>query len=269
MNSYSLHRRFGSSPFRGRIFSVIAIIVVLILLANTGLDQEYRPAQMIVQQQTSDDQQKHFAWNIEQHLQAQTNPLETEPGPTMQMVGTIEIPNFSYSGLDLIEGIENLPPGEALPSLRPLMSHPDPVIRLAAIESLATMDYSGIPAALTEALRDPNPQIRIEALEALALQNDAASITGIEACLFDANRLVRIAAIDTLAELESEAAVISLASLLSDVDAIVRHHTVNALGEIGGDYAISYLSTARYDPDERIRANAEAILLELGHQASY
>ena len=52
-----------------------------------------------------------------------------------------------------------------------------------------------------------------------------------------------------------------------DGDAIIGHHTVNALGEIGGDSAISYLSGARYDPNKTIRANAEAILLELGHQA--
>jgi len=269
LKSNSLNSRFGSSPARGRIFSLVAIIVVLFLLANTGLDQEERPAQVIVQRQTSYDQQEHFAWNIEPHIQAQGYPLETEPRPTTRIVKTIYLPTFSYPELDQIEKFEDLPPAEALKGLQPMLSDPDPVIRLAAIESLATMDYPGIPAALTEALRDPMPQIRIEALEALALQNDAASITDIVACLFDSNRQVRIAAIDTLAELESEAAVMALASLLSDGDAIVRHHTVNALGEIGGDNAILYLSGARYDPDEAIRVNAEAILLELDHQADY
>ena len=265
--SNSLYRRFGSSPFRERIFSVIAIIVVIILLANTGLNQEERPAQVIAQRQTSYDRQEHFAWNIERHTQAQSYPLETKLRPTTRIVKTIYLPAFSYPGLDQIEEFENLPPAEALKGLQPMLSDPDPVIRLAALESLATMDYPGIPAALTEALRDPMPQIRIEALEALALQNDAAAITDIKACLFDSNRQVRIAAIDTLAELESEAAVMALASLLSDGDAIIGHHTVNALGEIGGNSAISYLSGARYEPNKTIRANAEAILLELGHQA--
>ena len=269
MKLFSLYRRFGSSPAKERIFSVIAIIVVLNLISSGGLNQEHQPAQVLVQRQTSYDQQEHFAWNIEQHIQAQSYPLETELRPTTRIVKTIYLSTFSYPELDQIEEFENLSPAEALKGLQPMLSDPDPVIRLAAIESLATMDYPGISAALTEALRDPNPQIRIEALEALALQNDAASISDIEACLFDSNRQVRIAAIDTLSELESEAAVMALASLLSDGDAIVRHHTVNALGEIGGDNAISYLSGARYDPDETIRANAEAILLELGQQAGY
>ncbi len=264
---FSIHSRIQSSPARGRIFSVIAIIVVLFLLADTGMDQEERPAQVIAQRQTLYDRQEHFAWNIERHTQAQSYPLETELRPTTRIVKTIYLPTFSYPGLDQIEEFENLPPAEALKGLQPMLSDSDPVIRMAALESLATMDYPGIPAALTEALRDPMPQIRIEALEALALQNDAAAITDIETCLYDSNRQVRIAAIDTLAELESEAAVMALASLLSDGDAIIRHHTVNALGEIGGDNAISYLSGARYDPNETIRANAEAILLELGHQA--
>jgi hypothetical protein len=261
--------------------SLISIVATLSLAWSLSLDQENNRVQSPGRGIATPDIYDGHSRTIRHQTQFEAIELpgeqfrsapETKEAKTMTFASIAyfaDRPIFIYPELDQIEDFENLPPAEALKGLQPMLSDPDPVIRLAALESLATMDYPGIPAALTAALHDPIPQIRIEALEALALQGDAASITDIEACLFDANQLVRITAIDTLAELESEAAVNSLASLLNDGDAVIRHHTVNALGEIGGDNAISYLSTARYDPDETIRANAEAILLELGHQASY
>ena len=269
MKSISLLRRLRSSLVRERIFSLIAIVGVLALIAEADFNREQQPVLVLVQQQTSQDKQGYYDRTIERKNEVQSNPQETELQPPTRKVNTTDLPKFNYPDLDQIEEIEILPPAEAINWLQPMLLDSDPVIRLAALESLATMNFSGIPSILTAALPDPNPLIRIEALEALALQGDATSIAGIEPYLYDHNREVRIAAVDSLSELETEEAVIALAGLLSDGDVLIRHHTVNALGEIGGDNAVMYLLQARYDPDESIRENVETILFELNHKDDY
>ena len=182
---------------------------------------------------------------------------------------TTEAPLVWYPELEQIRLLENMPVIHAIFELQPMLSNADPVIRLAAIESLGDMTNQATLPALSAALNDPNPQLRIAALEALASQEDASVVGSIEPLLFDYDREVRVVAIEALADLEVETAVHALAGLLSDQDSLIRHHAVNALGEIGGEDAVLYLLGARYDPNETIRANAEAILLELGHQADY
>jgi HEAT repeat protein len=195
----------------------------------------------------------------------QTNEVFTIPVPEQ----TTEAPLVWYPELEQIRLLENMPVIHAIFELQPMLSNPDPVIRLAAIESLGDMTNQATLPALSAALNDPNPQLRIAALEALASQEDASAVGSIEPLLFDHDREVRVAAIEALADLEVETAVHALAGLLSDQDSLIRHHAVNALGEIGGESAMMYLLQARYDPDPIIRANADDILSELGSYNDY
>ena len=181
----------------------------------------------------------------------------------------LEEPLVWYPELEQIRLLENMPVIHAIFELQPMLSNADPVIRLAAIESLGDMTNQATLPALSAALNDPNPQLRIAALEALASQEDASVVGSIEPLLFDHDREVREAAIEALADLEVETAVHALAGLLSDQDSLIRHHAVNALGEIGGESAMMYLLQARYDPDPIIRANADDILSELGSYNDY
>ncbi len=252
------------------MLATTVVVVSLVLYVTSGQQNHRIESEVIVFPDTRVD------WIFE--------PITPQPDPeppfglssaSIELPSTIitdaalDLPLFSYPALIEIELMENWPREEAFAVLNDMMLDFDPVVRLAALESLATMHHPGIASILITTLGDPEPQLRIAALDAVALQDDTTLIPNIEALLYDPDPEVRIAAIDTLAELESEAAVMALASLLSDGDTVVRHHAVNALGEIGGDNAILYLSGARYDPDETIRVNAEAILLELDHQADY
>lgn len=175
----------------------------------------------------------------------------------------LEEPLVWYPELEQIRILENAPVTHAIFELQPMLANTDPVIRLAAIESLGDMTNQATLPALTVALNDLNPQLRIAALEALASQEDVSVVSSIEPYLYDQDRGVRVAAIEALADLESETSVHALAGLLSDQDRLIRHQAVCALGEIGGDDAISYLLQARYDPDATIRANADDILSEV------
>lgn len=176
---------------------------------------------------------------------------------------TEEAPFILYPELEQIRRLEDVPVIQAIYELQTMLSDDDPVIRLAAIESLGDMTDQATLPALLAALNDPNPQLRIAALEALAAQEDESAVSSIEPYLYDEDSKVRVAAIEALEELESETAVPALAGLLSDQDVRIRNYAVNALGEIGGEHAISYLLQSRDDADETIRANANAILAEL------
>ena len=174
-------------------------------------------------------------------------------------------PASLYPELEWMFTLDDLIADEALALLEPFLQDTDPVIRLAALESLGDMKRNPVDLSLiVSMLDDPNPQIRIAALEAIADSHEAMLITAIEAYLFDHDTEVRIAAIEALASMEDESATPALGSLLSDPDPGVRHHAVNALGEIGGEPAINYLRQARYDAIDDIRENARAILEELG-----
>ena len=179
-----------------------------------------------------------------------------------------KVPLILYPELAEIERTENLPPAEAFNTLERMLSNHDPVIRLAAIESLGTMKFPGLQATLVSSLPDPNPQLRVAALEALVSQDDKSVVGSIEPYLFDPDREVRVAAIEALADLESESAVYALAGLLSDQDRVIRHQAVDALGDIGGENALTYLLQARYDPNAKIRVIAEEILTELEYEAA-
>ena len=195
----------------------------------------------------------------------QTNEVFTIPVPEQ----TTEAPLVWYPELEQIRLLENMPVIHAIFELQPMLSNADPVIRLAAIESLGDMTNQATLPALSAALNDPNPQLRIAALEALASQEDASVVGSIEPYLFDHDREVRVAAIEALADLEVETAVHALAGLLSDQDSLIRNHAVYALGDIGGESAMMYLLQARYDPDPIIRANADDILSELDSYNDY
>ncbi len=177
-------------------------------------------------------------------------------------------PGYWYPELKQIAQLENLPPSKAVPELEVLISHPDPVVRHAALEALGDMRSSVVPSLLTRALADDDPYLRITALEGLAAQAGIGFYINVERYLWDSDAEVRIAAIEALAELENPDSVHSLAGLLSDEDTRVRRHAVIALGEIGGESALLYLREARYDVDARVRANAETIIAELEYDAA-
>jgi len=247
-----------------KLLITIVVTVPLILYLNPGRD-EYSD-QNLGQQNASTVDHERFTSPVKLKFQAYKKLLETDKPTPVREIRSAGSAGLYYPALQQIELLEDVPLDEAYNGLQTMLADADPVVRVAALESMGNMSYRNISTTLLAALADSHPQVRIMALEALALQNDVSIVSNIEPRLFDQNQSVRVAAIDTLSQLENEDAVITLASLLSDSDVMVRRHAVNALGEIGGDNAILYLLQARYDTDEIISANAETILFELGYK---
>ncbi|NNE63642.1 MAG: hypothetical protein HKN34_06125 [Gammaproteobacteria bacterium] len=153
-------------------------------------------------------------------------------------------------------------PGEAITGLQPMLYSSDPVVRIAALESVAELKSPKTLPILIEALNDYLPSIRKASIEGLSLQADGNVARVIEPFLFDNDISVKIAAIDALAALGGEQAINSLASLLNDYDPIIRNNAMIALGEIDNPFTSQYILPLQFDPDLRIRSNAASILLE-------
>ena len=254
----------------------IAIVACLMLLLTPEPEQNETTIQIPAQGNQNHAVQFKRTQVVESHqLVESDHPALVERDQTNEALviatpeQTTETPLVWYPELEQIRLLENAPATQTIYELVPWLSNVDPVIRLAAIESLGDMTNQATLPALLTALNDPNPQLRIAALEALAAQEDESVVSSIEPYLYDQDQEVRVAAIEALVELESESAVPALAGLLSDQDSLIRHHAVNALGEIGGENAMMYLLQARYDPNETIRINVDAILAELEYKAAY
>ena len=174
-----------------------------------------------------------------------------------------------YPELLRIARLEEQDPDDALHGLLPLLASDDPVVRLAALESIADTNDSARLPALLAALDDPAAQIRSAALEALMLHGDGAAASAIESLVYDPDSAVRLTAIDALAALGNPASIHVLAGLLYDEDRRIRINAVAALGEIGGQEAIMYLRQMRHDPDESISVSANAILAEEAADAAF
>lgn len=257
-----------TSKTTGLTIITIAVCLILLLIPDPYRDKP------VVNVLAPSKQVSAVAFEIEQFtaiarqthiISEKTLSVEQQSGATTETV-TTALPNAwmldLYPQLDQISLLDNQPPNIALIELLPMLSDTDPVIRLAALESVADTRHPASLPILTAALNDFNPQIRVAALEALTITGHASVAASIEPYVYDRELEVRIAAIDALGEMENEIAADTLGGLLGDGNTMVRHHAVNALGEIGGGNAISYLLQARYDADETIRANANAILEE-------
>lgn len=133
-------------------------------------------------------------------------------------------------------------PAEAISRLQPMLIASDPVIRLAALESVAALEHPESLYALINALNDSEPIIRITAIEGLIMQKGDSIDLYLEPLLFDTDKGVTVVVIDAMAELESDLAVHALASLLSDQDPVIRYSAVNALSEIDSELARKYIS---------------------------
>jgi HEAT repeat protein len=171
--------------------------------------------------------------------------------------------------LQRIAQIESWPVDTAIPELLPMLEHPEPVIRRAAVEALGDLSTNAVVPVLVAAAADDDPSVRVAVLDGLAAHEDPMAVAAVESYLHDKDKAVRLAAIEALTEFESRSAVHTLASLLSDQDPVIRRYTAASMGDIGGQHATMYLDQARYDPDAGVRANADSALSELAYDNAH
>ena len=136
----------------------------------------------------------------------------------------------------IVDVVESVDPGSAVPLVRLGLLDRDEEVRLAAIEALVILGGIGAAEALEIALRDEESWIREKAIEALE-------------------------------QIGEDRAAQSLTIALHDQDTDVRHLAVDALGAIGSPTAFQLLEYAwAADGDESVREAAAALLEKLSHR---
>ena len=95
---------------------------------------------------------------------------------------------------------------DALPQLKELLAHPDPLVRSEMVEDLGWLGADARPVLpdIQKALRDPDPYVRLHAAEAAArIEPDRAPLTPFLEALRSKDRKLQEAAAQSLADLGS------------------------------------------------------------------
>ncbi|MEP6687966.1 MAG: HEAT repeat domain-containing protein, partial [Gemmatimonadales bacterium] len=140
---------------------------------------------------------------------------------------------------------------------------PDPLVRRAAVWSLAARGSSGARTALVARLHDSDPATRGVAAWGLGKLGDRAALAALVAALHDADAQVREMAVLALGDLHDQRAVPALVPLAADPEHGVRSVMTVALREIQGDAAAAALARLmRADPDPHTRVMAVTALAQ-------
>ena len=186
--------------------------------------------------------------------------------PTAETVSQRQFSYLAYPELEQIRQLEDeaVLSTDVLRQIQSMLISDDPVVRLAALESVRSSNAPDVTDLLIQALADSETIIRLVAIEELGQRQHENLSMHLEPLLFDTNLTVKKAAINALAELESESSAPVLASLLFDDDPTIRNSVVSALDEFDGEQLLEFTDSLRLDSDERLRAQLRWILLERG-----
>ena len=217
---------------RGRgTYKSLPAVTVLLIMAVTFLNTE----------EDLPDPQPEKARATQQGKVASESPLINMPTritrQAFQKEDIIqgELPLIEwYTELDQIQQIEDAttPAFERIMQLQEWLNSVDPVIKMAALESISSFNHPDSLPVLINALYDAEAIIRIAALEGLAEHSNKQSAIYIESLLFDPDNEVREAAINAIADIGNTELLAALESLLFDQDRKIRNAAVAAIADI-------------------------------------
>ncbi|MCG7990266.1 MAG: HEAT repeat domain-containing protein [Candidatus Thiodiazotropha lotti] len=196
------------------------------------------------------------------HLQTGSTTKASDSSTIVSRYPTEEMVGVDYESIEILEE-EKRPDDHTIDELKHLLSHSDPIRRLASVYAIGEYKIHDAITDLMQALYDPDPRIRVAAVESLAMLGHDTEIGYLEPALYDSDNQVRITAVWAIADVENEQGIYLLAPLLSDSSAEIRINVVAALGEIGDTASIHYLENQLNDTDERVRWSAAEILKEM------
>ena len=193
-------------------------------------------------------------------------------------------------------GEERQERSSAVPALVDALADASAAVRLAAVQSLGSLEDPRAIAALGKALKeDTDPRVRQAAAEALGEIDDAravphlvaalpgervagvreqivralgeigdpAGVAAISSAARDENVEVRRAVAHALSEIEEQSTLPTLLTMARDPDVEVRRHVADALGDLESRAAFDALVALARDSDAEVRANAVSSLGDL------
>jgi len=154
----------------------------------------------------------------------------------------------------------------AVPALLSVLKDENAAVRLAAVQSLGSLEDPRAVDALVQALRtDTDARVREAAAEALGEIDSPRAVPGLIAALGSEKvTAVRARIAWALGEIDDARAVEALGAAVRDPEAEVRRQVVWALGELESAAAVPMLIPALKDADVETRKQAAQALGEIG-----
>jgi len=152
----------------------------------------------------------------------------------------------------------------AVPSLLPLLSHPNHQVRQSTIKLLSRFADESVVNGLRATTLDPVANVRLEAVQALQRLRAAGAVPELTRALRDADFKVQGAAIDALCDIGDAKTVPLLLEVLTDPSDQARRAAVEVLNVVATPEAIADLVRALGDQDWWVRVRAADALGALG-----
>jgi len=143
------------------------------------------------------------------------------------------------------------------------LKHPDPKVRILAIQFLENVDPSIAFPFLQDNLSDRHPEVRTQAILSLIQQGTPDITPLLKKCLKDNSPKVKIAALRGIFRYGEGVDLNLLLQLLSDESPQVRRKTATLLGWTQGEGALPILAELSKDPDAKVRKAALFSLVAL------
>lgn len=124
--------------------------------------------------------------------------------------------------------------GEAAPSLRQLVGHPDGDVRATAVELLGLVGTAADAGVLEQALADAVPGVRAQAAIAVGRIGGRSAALAAAAALHDESPLVRVAAARAVAAIGERSALDDLILLACGPEFDAAHAAAHAAGRLDG-----------------------------------
>jgi HEAT repeat protein/beta-lactamase regulating signal transducer with metallopeptidase domain len=156
-------------------------------------------------------------------------------------------------------------PTSAVPALMEALADASAEVRLAAVQSLGTLQDPRAIAALGKALKeDSDARVREAAAEALGEISDARGVP----FLLDALKTERVAKVreqivNALQEIDDPSAVPGIIAVIKDPSPAVRRAAVNALGDFEAQSALPAIMELARDEDIEVRREVAEALSDL------
>ena len=159
----------------------------------------------------------------------------------------------------------------AVPALIEALADANASVRLAAVQSLGSLEDPRAIAALAKALKeDSDPRVREAAASALADIDDARAVPHlVEALRTEKVAAVRERVIHALGEIGDESAIEAVASASKDPNVGVRRAVAHALDELDGRQGLPALIAMARDTDIEVRRNVASALSDLQSDDAY
>ena len=151
-----------------------------------------------------------------------------------------------------------------VPSLLPLLTHPDPQVRMSTIKLLSRFVDEAVVNGLRTTVADRMANVRLESVQALHRLRAASAVPELVGALRDPDFKVQAAAIDALCDVGDATTVPKLLVVLTDPSDNARRAAVEVLNVVATPEAITDLVRALGDEDWWVRVRAADALGALG-----